>query len=62
MLALRQGMRQMGSRTKNKEHQDLFIDMAKAWTNIALVERDVTKNAARRIVQEASKLKSCNNR
>jgi hypothetical protein len=26
--------------TKNKEDQDLFIDMAKAWTNIALVETD----------------------
>jgi hypothetical protein len=33
--------------TKNKEDQDLFIDMAKAWTNIAIVEADVTKIAAR---------------
>ncbi len=32
--------------TKNKEDQDLFIDMAKAWTNIALVEADVTKIAS----------------
>ncbi len=32
--------------TKIKEDQDLFIDMAKAWTNIALVEADVTKIAS----------------
>jgi hypothetical protein len=32
--------------TKNKDDQDLFIDMAKAWTNIALVDTDVTKLAA----------------
>jgi hypothetical protein len=31
--------------TKNKEDQDLFIDIAKAWTNIALVETDVAKRA-----------------
>ena len=32
--------------TNNEEDQDLFIDMAKAWTNIALVETDVTKLAS----------------
>ena len=32
--------------TKNNEDQDLFIDTAKAWTNIALVETDVTKLAS----------------
>ena len=31
--------------TKNKEDQNLFMDMAKAWTNIAIVEADVTKAA-----------------
>ncbi len=34
------------AKTKNKEDQDLFIDMAKAWTNIALVEADVTQIAS----------------
>ena len=29
--------------TKKQEDQDLFFDMAKAWTNIALVEGDVVK-------------------
>jgi hypothetical protein len=38
--------------TKNKEDQDLFIDMAKAWTNIALVESDVTKIAADELVKK----------
>jgi hypothetical protein len=33
------------ARTKDQEDQDLFIDMAKAWTNIALVEGDATKRA-----------------
>lgn len=31
--------------TKDREDQDLFLDMARAWTNIALVELDVTKLA-----------------
>ena len=31
--------------TKSEEDQNLFIDMAKAWTNIALVEGDVSKIA-----------------
>jgi hypothetical protein len=33
------------ARTKDQEDQELFINMAKAWTNIALVEGDVTKRA-----------------
>ena len=40
--------------TKNKDDQDLFIDMAKAWTNIALVESDVTKLASEEL-QKAGK-------
>jgi len=43
--------------TKNKEDQDLFIDMAKAWTNIALVETDVTKLAS----EELRKAGKCPN-
>jgi hypothetical protein len=31
------------ARSKDQEDQDLFINMAKAWTNIALVEGDVRK-------------------
>lgn len=31
--------------TKDQEDQDLFLDMARAWTNIALVELEVTKLA-----------------
>lgn len=31
---------------KSKEDQDLFFDMARAWTNIALVEADVAKSAS----------------
>lgn len=38
--------------TRNKEDQDLFIDMAKAWTNIAIVEADVTKLAARELCKK----------
>ena len=41
--------------TKNKDDQDLFSDMAKAWTNIASVEADVTKLAARELAKEPSK-------
>jgi hypothetical protein len=40
--------------TKNKEDQGLFIDMAKAWTNIALVETDVTRLASQEL-QKAGK-------
>jgi hypothetical protein len=40
--------------TKNKEDQDLFIDMAKAWTNIAIVEADVTKVAARELSKKST--------
>jgi len=39
--------------TKNKEDQDLFTDMAKAWTNIAIVEADVTKHADRELSKKA---------
>jgi hypothetical protein len=28
---------------KYKEEHDLFVEMAKAWTNVALVDGDVTK-------------------
>jgi hypothetical protein len=35
--------------TQNKEDKDLFMDMAKAWTNIAIVEADVTKIADREL-------------
>jgi hypothetical protein len=31
------------AQSKDQEDQDLFINMAKAWTNIALVEGDVRK-------------------
>ena len=31
----------------NKDDRDLFLDMAKAWTNIAIVEGDVTRVADR---------------
>jgi hypothetical protein len=34
------------AQTKDQEDQDLFIDMAKAWTHIALVEGDVSKLAS----------------
>ena len=34
------------AQSNNKEDQDLFIDMAKAWTNVALVEGDVTRLAS----------------
>jgi hypothetical protein len=43
-----------GAETKNKDDQDLFIDMAKAWTKIALVESDVTKLASEEL-QKAGK-------
>jgi hypothetical protein len=33
------------AQTKDQEDQDLFVEMAKAWTNIALAEGDVTKLA-----------------
>ncbi len=39
--------------TKKQEDQDLFFDMAKAWTNIALVEGDVTKLAAQELPKRA---------
>lgn len=39
--------------TKNKEDQNLFIDMAKAWTNIAIVEADVTKLANRELSKKS---------
>jgi len=39
--------------TKNKEDQALFTDMAKAWTNIAIVEADVTKLADRELSKKA---------
>ena len=32
---------------KRREDQDVLLEMAKAWTNIALVETDVTRQAAR---------------
>lgn len=35
--------------TKNREDQDLFLDMARAWTNIALVEGDVSKLAPKEL-------------
>ena len=38
--------------TKDKEDQYLFFDMAKAWTNIAIVEADVTKLAARELAKK----------
>ncbi len=31
------------AQSKDQEDQDLFINMAKAWTNVALVEGDVRK-------------------
>ena len=40
--------------TKNKEDQDLFMDMAKAWTNIAIVEADVMKIADRELSKKSS--------
>ena len=33
------------AQSKDQEDQDLFINMAKAWTNIAVVEGDVRKLA-----------------
>ena len=39
--------------TKKQEDQDLFFDMAKAWTNIALVEGDVAKLAAQELPKRA---------
>jgi hypothetical protein len=33
------------AQTTDQEDQELFIDMAKAWTNIALVDGDVIKLA-----------------
>jgi hypothetical protein len=45
ILAVREGVRALGSRVRNREDQDLFLDMARAWTNIALVEGDVSKLA-----------------
>ena len=40
--------------TKNKEDQDLFIDMAKAWTNMAIVENDVAKVAACELAKKST--------
>ena len=42
--------------TKKQEDQDLFFDMAKAWTNIALVEGDVAKLAAQELPKRAPRL------
>jgi hypothetical protein len=43
------------AQTKDQEDQDLFIDMAKAWTHIALVEGDVSKLASEELSKEAAK-------
>ena len=56
ILAVRERMREMGSRNKKQEDQDLFFDMAKAWTNIALVEGDVAKLAAQELPKRAPQL------
>jgi hypothetical protein len=45
-----------GVGTMNLEDQDLFFDMAKAWTNIALVEGDVAKLAAQELPKRAPRL------
>ena len=37
-------MREVGSRP-HEHDRDLFLDMAKAWTNIAIVESDVMRVA-----------------
>jgi hypothetical protein len=42
--------------TRSEEDQDLFLDMAKAWTNIALVEGDVKKRASDELSKRARKL------
>jgi hypothetical protein len=41
------------AQTTDREDQDLFIDMAKAWTNIALVDDDVTKLAPEELGKRA---------
>ena len=41
---------------RKQEDQDLFFDMAKAWTNIALVEGDVAKLAAQELPKRAPRL------
>ena len=56
ILAVREGVRAVAAETKNREDQDLFLDMARAWTNIALVEGDVSKLAPK----ELSKLRRPN--
>jgi hypothetical protein len=38
--------------SKSKDNQDLFFDMAKAWTNIAIVEADVTRIADRELTKK----------
>jgi hypothetical protein len=42
------------AQTKDEEKQDLFIEMAKAWTNIALVEGDVTKLARQELLGDSA--------
>jgi hypothetical protein len=41
------------AQTKDEGDQDIFLDMAKAWTNIALVEGDVTRVAPRELAKTA---------
>jgi hypothetical protein len=37
---------------ENKDDQDLFLDMARAWTNIAIVESDVMRVASRELAKK----------
>lgn len=37
---------------KEREDQQLFADMAKTWTNVALVDGDVSKFAAEELSKE----------
>jgi hypothetical protein len=34
------------AQTKNQKDREAFLDMAKAWTHIALVQRDVVRQSA----------------
>ena len=36
-------MRRWATETKDQAEQEMYADMAKAWTNIALVEADVLR-------------------
>ena len=43
------------AQTKDKEDQEIFLAMAKAWTNIALVQGDVTKLAPEELSKDTRK-------